>query len=103
MDSDFDDMDAAMEARMKAKRKDMGHLIREAKRKLKAKSSEYESSEKARSINSDIDDIDAAMEAKLNAKVKDMGQHIKEAKRKLKAKQSEPVLKKRKHESDTDD
>ena len=43
------------------------------------------------------------MEAKLNAKVKDMGQLIKEAKRKLKPKQSEPVLKKRKHESDTDD
>ena len=103
IDSDLDDMDAAMEARMKAKRKDMGHLIREAKRKLKAKSSEYESTEKARRINSDIDDIDAAMEAKLNAKVKDMGQLIKEAKRKLKAKHSEPVLKKRKHESDTDD
>ena len=103
IDSDLDDMDAAMEARMKAKRKDMGHLIREAKRKLKAKSSEYESTEKARRIDSDIDDIDAAMEAKLNAKVKDMGQLIKEAKRKLKAKQSEPVLKKRKHESDTDD
>ena len=103
IDSDLDDMDAAMEARMKAKRKDMGHLIREAKRKLKAKSSEYESTEKARRINSDIDDIDAAMEAKLNAKVKDMGQLIKEAKRKLKPKQSEPVLKKRKHESDTDD
>ena len=103
IDSDLDDMDAAMEARMKAKRKDMGHLIREAKRKLKAKSSEYESTEKARRIDSDINDIDDAMEAKLNAKVKDMGQLIKEAKRKLKPKQSEPVLKKRKHESDTDD
>ena len=62
-----------------------------------------DSAEQNRRIDSDFDDMDAAMEAKMNAKVKDMGQLIKEAKRKLKAKQSEPVLKKRKHESDTDD
>ena len=54
-------------------------------------------------MDSDFDDMDAAMEARMKAKRKDMGHLIREAKRKLKAKQSEPVLKKRKHESDTDD
>ena len=102
-DSDVNDMDAALEAGMKAKIKDMGHLINEAKRKLKAKSSESESPIKTRKIDSEIDDMDARMEERMKSKVKDMELLVKEARRKLQAKSSKSPDKKRKHESDSDD
>ena len=70
IDSDLDDMDAALEAGMKAKLKDMGHLINEAKRKLK--SSESDSSIKTRKIDSEIDDMDARMKDRMKSKFKNM-------------------------------
>ena len=101
IDSDFDDMDAAMVARMKTKI-NMGNLIKKAKRKLKDKSTESKSPNKTSKIDDNFDDMDATMETKIKAKMKNMGHLIQKAKRKLKAKSAEPPHKKTKHDNETD-